>query len=443
MRLVGIASDPSEGKSGYSFIVRPATVLSGALLLLAVGNLGRIPQLDLGERQAPLLINDICVALVLVVGAVTVSRARSLRFNDVAFAALVFAGIGGVSALAAVPRFGLSAFELVASLAYLARWGMYFALYLIVINCVRDDDAEGIWTAMEGALLLIAAFGIVQALFIPDFAFVVYAAARKNLDWDVQGNRLVSTVLDPNIAGAMIVAVLLVQLARLASGVRVPYWKPALLFAALALTFSRSGLLAFAIGLAVILFARGLQKALVRVGGIALIALLAGLPRLIEEAGRYNKLGFTDESALSRVVSWQRAIALFLESPWFGIGFNTYGFVQDHRGIERLSVASYSPEGGLLFVAVMTGVAGLGAYLAMLWFAVRRCRQWWHHPLASAEERGLLLGTGATTAAILVHTLFVNTLFVPFVMEQLWVLWGLSFVVATALRRRAIAGVAP
>jgi hypothetical protein len=106
----------------------------------------------------------------------------------------------------------------------------------VIINSVRGRDIEGVWSAAEAALLAIAAFGIVQAAFLPNFAFIVYPEARELLDWDPQRHRLVSTVLEPNVAAGMIITVLLVQLARLGCGLRVPLWKPVLLFAALVLT---------------------------------------------------------------------------------------------------------------------------------------------------------------------------------------------------------------
>jgi O-antigen ligase len=416
--------------------VRPVSVLVVALTLLVVGNLGRIPLMDLGARQAPLLINDLCVAAVLVTGFLMSVNRRSLRLNDVALTALAFAAIGGISAVAAVPRFGLSGMELIASLAYLARWGFYFAIYLVVINCVRAGDAHRVWSAAERALLLMAAFGVIQSVFLPDFAFLVYPEARKFIDWDVQGNRLVSTILEPNLMAAMLVIVLLVHLSRLACGVKDTLWKPLLLIGALVLTLSRSGALAFLVGGFVILVATGLRKSLVRIVGVIAVLMLAALPKIIEFGSRFSKFQI-DESALAR------GVELAVQHPWFGVGFNTYGFVQEHRGIERLGSSSYATEGGLLFIAVMTGIVGVAFYVTMLALILRRCRATWRDLRATPEERGLLLGTGATTIAILVHTAFVNSLLFPFVMELLWVLWGLSFVVAVDIRRRPVLEAAP
>jgi O-antigen ligase len=418
--------------------LRPVILLHISLLLVVVANLGRIPVLDLGDREAPLLVGDLGVGAVLMASMLMAMQARSLRLDGVALMGLLFASIGGLSALSAVPRFGLTGFELVASLAYLARWLVYFGLYIVVINFVRYRDIAGLWATLETAILLFAAFGIVQSIFLPNFAQMVYP--EQALQMDRQGHRLMSTVLEPNVAAAMLLTVLMVDVALLASGAKVAMWKAVLLLVALVLTLSRSGALGFIVGVLVILAARGLSKRLVRFGLVGLIGALASLPKLLEFAGQYGKLGLTDESAVSRLVAWQRAIAVFLEHPWFGIGFNTYGFVQEHRGFERAGGASYSVEGGLLFIAVMTGIIGLSVFVTMLWLVFRRSRAGWRAPNATAQERGLCIGAVAATVAVCVHSMFVNSIMVPFVMQPLFVVWGLVYVARTRMRAASDGG---
>lgn len=437
MKIVSLAPESFGERSVSALEVRPALMLRLALALLVLANLGRIPLLDLGEREAPILINDLVVMAVIGIAAASWSRARSLKLDDVALAALTFAAIGALSAVSAIPRFGLTLFELVASLAYLARWLTYFVLYLVVINSLRREDVAPTWRAVEWTLLVIAAFGIIQAIFLPDFALMVYPESRAYFDWDPQRHRLVSTVLDPNLVAFMLVIGLLVSLGRMANGVAVPVWKPVLLMVALVMTLSRSGMLAFLVGVGVIVWTRGITKRMLRFGALVAIAGLVALPRLIDTLVSYSRIGVTDESALARVVSWQRAIETFLLNPWFGVGFNTYGYVQERRGFERFGAGAYSAEGGLLFIAVMTGVAGVAVFIAMLWLVLRRCRRGWTDPRSTPDERGLLIGTAAATVAILVHSLFANSLLLPFVMELMWVLWGLAFIVTRARRAQA------
>jgi O-antigen ligase len=429
VKVVSLAPASSGERTVTSLEVRPALMLRIALALLALANLGRIPLLDLGEREAPILINDLAVMAVIGVAAASWSRARSLKLDDVALAALTFAGVGALSAVSAIPRFGLTVFELVASLAYLARWLTYFVLYLVVINSLRREEVFATWRVAEWVLLALAAFGIVQAIFLPDFALMVYPESRAYFDWDPQRHRLVSTVLDPNLAAFMFVIGLLLFVARMANGIAVPLWKPLLLMAALVMTLSRSGMLAFIVGLGVIVWTRGITQKMMRFGVAIGLLGLAALPKLITTLVDYSRIGVTDASALARVISWQRAIVTFLESPWFGVGFNTYGYVQERRGFERFGAGAYSAEGGLLFIAVMTGIVGVAVFIAMLWLVLRRCRRGWTDPRSTPEERGLLIGTAAATVAMLVHSLFANSLLLPFVLELVWVLWGMTFLI--------------
>ena len=78
----------------------------------------------------------------------------------------------------------------------------------------------------------------------------------------------------------------------------------------------------------------------------------------------------------------------------------------------------------------MTGIVGVALYMGMLWVIVRRCRRVWRNPLADRGQQALATGIAAGTVAVCVHSFFVNSLLTPFVMEILWVLWGLVFVMA-------------
>jgi len=404
-------------------------VVQALILVLLTANLGRIPVISTGESSAPLLINDIAVALLAMIGLSVAVITRSLRLDRVALIGLLFAAIGAASAFATARNYAFSTFELAVSLAYLARWLVYFAIYVILINLVKRQQVDAIWSAVETMLLIFAGFGIVQAAFLPGFAQMVYPESRAYLDWDIQGHRLVSTVLEPNIAAAMLLIGLLVQLARISVGVRVPPWRPITLFVALVLTLSRSGALGFVAGVVTILLVRGLSKRLLRWTAVVVALVVAALPKLIPFAAAYGKFS-TGGSAAARVASWIELARVFREHPVFGVGFNTFGFVHERLGFERFGAAAYSSDGGLLFIAVLTGVVGLVVYVWMLGAIVRRCRRIWRDHTIAASHRGLAIGAAATIVGLCVHSVFVNSLLTTFVMELLWILCALTFPIA-------------
>lgn len=412
-----------------AFEFRMADLLKVSLAVMAVGQLGRVPVLAAGAKEAPLLLNDLAVVGLLLMGLVLVLRRRRLILDGPSSLAFLFFAVGGISALLAIPRFGLTPFEAVFSLAYLFRWLAYFGIYIFAINFLRREDVPSAWNVLEGTVLLFAVFGIVQSAFLPGFAQIVYPEAELFTQWDPQGHRLVSTFLDPNLAGALVVMILLVQAGRLALGAPVTLWKTLVLLVAALLTVSRSTFLALMIGGLFILAARGLSRRVLRASLLVGLLSIPAIPFLAWMAVSYNKLDLTDPSLLARFVAWGRAIAVLADHPVIGVGFNTYGFVQLRYGFAGLSQSAFGLDGGLLFIAVMTGIIGVTLYTAMIFWVVARCYRVWRDSERSPESRGLCLGATAATVALIVHSLFLNSILYPFLMETLWVLWGLAFVV--------------
>lgn len=416
--------------------LRMVDLLRVSIALLGVGNLGRIPVFAVNVKDVPILFNDFLIVAIL--GALTIAalRNRSLVLDGPAMFGFVFAGVGAFSAMLAVPRFGLTAFEFLVSIAYLFRWLAYFGVYLAAINFLRPADISAVWRTLEGVILVFAAFGIVQSLFLPGFAQIVF----PDQNWDVQGHRLVSTFLDPNFAGEFIVIGLLVMIARMAFGVECRLWKPLLLFAALVLTISRSSLLGFVAGGVVIALVRGHSR---RVLGLSILMGLLTLPflpliiRFAMDFGRFSVEG----SAAVRIVSWLRALEVFADNPILGIGFNTYGFVQGTYGWLPGSGSDFTLDGGLLFVAVMTGLVGVALYSAMILLVLIRCYHIWKDPSRTGEDRGLALGVVAATISLVVHSIFLNSLLYTFLMEVLWVLWALTYVLRRDKEYKQVDGV--
>ena len=134
-------AEPALADRG-SWRINMLSAIRVTIALLVVANLGRVPLLSTGDREAPLLLNDLGMLFVVALGALSGIASRSFRIDRLTMLALVFAGVGAYAALLAVPRYGLTPWQLVISLAYLARWLAYFGLYVVIINVVR---AEELW----------------------------------------------------------------------------------------------------------------------------------------------------------------------------------------------------------------------------------------------------------------------------------------------------------
>lgn len=410
---------------------------------MVVTNLGRIPVLSTEDRDFPLAFNELCLGAMLVAAALAVPSWRSIRFDRVSFTALLFAAVGGGSALWSAHRFDMSGLELAVALAYLLRWLTYFALYVAIINVVRERSVETIWAAVELMLVIFGLFGIFQSAFLPNFAQIVYQDARA-FNWDEQGHRLISTVLEPNIAGTMLMVAVLIHIARVTVGAPVRWFRVLVIFTAFTLTISRSAAIGAIIGMMVILGAHGLSRRLARMllaGGIVL-ALVS--PLLIRFLIMYGKFSVGEgTSAAARVTTWLQAIRIVSDYPLFGVGFNAYRQALEHYGETIMGASSYGSDGGLLFIMALTGIVGLTVYCMMIGQVVARCRSIWRDTSVPPSHRGIALGTGAATVGMVFASTFVNALLTTFVMEILWVTWGLTFVIARAQRERSMRPASP
>jgi hypothetical protein len=157
------------------------------------------------------------------------------------------------------------------------------------------------------------------------------------------------------------------------------------------------------------------------------------LPPLLAFAMQFNKLQ-VDGSALQRVIPWLRSVQMVRDNPVLGVGFNAAGAAQRAYGWVPIGGSDVSMDGGLLFVAVMTGLLGLAAFVAMLLALVAAARRTWRSPMQDAESRGFAVGAVAATVAIIVQSVFTNTLLIPWLTVPLWLAW--ARVVAQAPARR-------
>lgn len=412
--------------------IRIALILQAAMLPLAVGNLLRISigSTNAGDRAVPLLLNDIAAVFIVAVGIAACALNRRLRVDSVILIALTFATVGGLETIVGISRFGYTTSDVIVALAFLARWLLYFAIYVVVVNAVRSYDVLPVWRTLENITVAFSIFGLFQSAFIPDFAQKYYPESVPGVDWDVQGHRLVSSYLDPNFAGALIVMALAVHIGMLAAGADVKRWKTLIFLGALIATLSRSAILAFVLVLGIVIFIRGLSKRVLGLVLGAIVAMLAAAPALIRFAAMYNKTSLSDPSALARLVSWIHLWTVFSEHPFFGIGFNAWSVTARQHGWLTVPGVALGNEGGLFFVAALTGIVGLSIFVAMLVAMTVRARRVWRDPMRAPHERGISMAVPAIIVAMVFHSLFTNSLFLPLLMEPMWIILGLGFVVA-------------
>jgi O-antigen ligase len=363
-------------------------------LAFTLGQLGGVT-IFTGVR---LYLLDIATAVLLIYGAHN-QREKKRLIPDLWAPILVFALVGGASVL--INEGGVSQFSQAAGLLYLVRWLFYAALYWAAFSSKIAKEA---WLrVLYWSGLAIAALGLVQYAWYPNLRNLYY------LGWDPHFQRLFSTILDPNFAGLIFVLTLLIGLRLRAS-----IWGQLLLVGSLLLTYSRSSYLALLVaGIVIALYDKRLRKPL----GVAL-AVFMGLLVLLPKTGEGRNL-LRQASVGARVENFQEGIALFGSSPIFGYGFNTLRYVPRLPTETRLaadeSIPSLSAAGfdmSAVFILATTGIVGLAVYL---WLLVKMF-------MAGKSDMYFIAGL----AAVLTHSVFVNSLFYPWVMAVLWIWLGLT-----------------
>lgn len=410
--------------------LRPFTVVAGGALALMLGNLGRIPLGTIGGRPAPLAVGDLLLIPLWLTLLVHARNTQRFALDAIGRTMLLFALVGVASLVNAALLWHLNLAGVAGPASFLLRWILYAGWYWLLTTTLDDTESDRAVVLTQRALLLIALFGIVQSALLPGFAQLV-SWGGSDKQWDQQGRRLVSTLLDPNFAGVLIVIALLLEVARVVEQQPPRRVRFIVLSVAMLLTLSRSSLLACVLGYAVLLFVRGANRKLAGVTMLGAIAAIPFLAAYLQFAASFGKLGI-DGSAAQRLIPWSRALRMLVDHPWLGVGFNAVGVAQQAYGWEPIGGAEVSFDGGLLFVAAMTGGVGLLVYVTLLTRVVGVCRDVWRRSV-NPEHRALAAGTTAATSAVVVHSLFANSLLLPFVMQVLWILWGRVRVIQRAL----------
>ncbi|MFZ5845235.1 MAG: O-antigen ligase family protein [Patescibacteria group bacterium] len=343
-------------------------------------------------------LHDLLLVIIFIATVTKVWKSGALSRSRLAYPIGSFIIASLISLIANSGRFSLS--QLAVGSLYLWRWLGYSYLYFLVVIKIQKP----IWWLRN--LYLVgtgfAILGLFQLWLYPDLRNLYY------LGWDPHDRRLFSTLLDPNFMGIILVLTLFLG-----------FWlrevvPQGLNLIALILTYSRSSYLAFFIGLIIWLsFTKRWKVALVSI--FLFSALIILLPQGKEGQ---NLLRWTSSAA--RLENWQRGVELVKQEPLLGHGFNTLRFIQDKLGgsQEFPSRAGGGIDSSLLFILATTGLLGLGTYSWLIGGMISLGRR-----LLKRNQTKLLgLTYLISLVAILIHSLFVNSLFYPWVVIWLWIM---------------------
>lgn len=325
----------------------------------------------------------------------------------------LFVALATVSLIGALRWIELE--EVLIAATYLLRWVAYALLIFMGWELAKSRR----FIMGLGLLFgLVALLGIFQWWLLPDIAFL------ERWGWDPHQGRLVSTFLDPNFVGGFLVVGISLSLPQLLAGKEKTlrwYWGilTAIMVGALYLTFSRSALLA----LVVAVFIIGLLRYRWVVAAFIMIALVGYFlsPRLQERVqGAFD----FDQTVRYRVASWREGLNIVREEPIIGVGFNTLPDTRERYGYWPAGHASSGFDSSLLTVGTTTGILGLIAYLGVVVSTLLLSWRKWRKTAAPIALTFLAAG-----GALLIHSLFVNSLLYPSILVVGWIILGLVWAV--------------
>ena len=376
----------------------PTFGLAATIIAAFAGEFGRV---ELGGISFLLL--DLIAPAVLMLWLTRKFLAKEkIELDAVTGSLLIFWAVGILSLL--LGSAGLASADFKLALLYFLRFVGISGLIFVARDLTKKETEQVFLTLILGGILFAVA-GFVLFQILPDFT----KAGLTELGWDPHVGRLTSTFLDPNFAAGAFAFLLALLGGRFLreknSGRQVLILTSAGIFgAALLLTFSRSGLLALGVsGLVLGIFG---NRRILLAGILVAMLGVAGSPRLAERVGEFSQsvesLGTASQQVLDptaqlRVNSWNEGWRIFAEKPLLGVGFGAYKFHQNFSAAD--SHAATGSDASLLNVAATTGISGLAIFGIFLW------------NLAAAHFRAKNWGFLAACAGLLVHSIFVNSLF--------------------------------
>ncbi len=299
--------------------------------------------------------------------------------------------------------------EILYGLLYLIRLFAYFYFFIYVWNFAKGNDKNKklLVDSLLSVSIISAILGWLQFFTFPDLKpFFIWG-------WDMHLFRLAGTFLDPTFLGLIIVFGLLVSIHRwIDSKSKSTLFIIIFLLVSLAFTYSRAGYLSFFAGLLVIAtYKKFIKKALL------VILVFASLVFLLPTSRNHSIELLRSISAIARVENYQTTLKIFSKSPVFGVGFDNMCIAyQKYIGFQSFSSHACSgSDSSLLLILATTGIVGL----IVLAYSVQRIAY-----SLSYNTYYLLLIT--SFMALLVHSLFSNSMFYPWIMGWIVILLAVN-----------------
>lgn len=289
----------------------------------------------------------------------------------------------------------------ISSVLYLLRLWSYSMIAIYVYNFYKSKNLYTIYNILLSVSIFSAIFGWIQYFIWPDLT------ALKYLGWDDHLLRMVGTFLDPTYLGLILVLGAIIALEKKY------YFAFLFLIFSLAFTYSRSSYLAlFVVFIIDFIQNKNIKKFVIL--NLLFLFFVFVLPKGIGEGTTLTRT----VSGNNKLINYTETIEIFKKSPVFGVGFNNM-CVARQKLIGDTNIDSHACNGAdssIIFLLATTGVIGLIIFMNMVY------RIWYIDPTQYTKYN--ILHT--SFVAVLIHSLFANSLFYPHIMFWIFCLVGLQ-----------------
>ncbi len=391
-------------------------------IIIFIFPLGEVARIDFGNGIASTAL-DVGVFLIVAVWVIKIIVYKiHLKFTF-KVPILLFLGVCVISLILNI--FSYTFFQFFISSLYLIRYFMYLCLFFVVKDFSKRDKNH-----IEKAILvgggLVLLFGFLQFFLYPSLRNLIYEG------WDQHLYRMFSTFLDPNFAGVFFVLYFIYLLSKTLDSLKLKRKKLIIpfvllcLFSILAifLSYSRSAYIMLGIGIITLISVTRIKKNVLKITiGLGIVGFLVAI--LLYKPSEGTNL-FRTVSTSARVGDMQNAVNIFLKSPIYGIGFNSYRYAQKKIGVfspldETWDVGhgNAGADNSFLFVLATTGLVGFFAFIYM-WYSIIS-KTIYKTRFGNIHGKLLL----SSIISLFFGSIFINSLFFPLILFWLWIVMGL------------------
>ncbi len=283
------------------------------------------------------------------------------------------------------------------------------ALFFVIVNVIRTrEQLERVIKTLVLAGFVSAVLGIIL-YFIPRDFSIQFLSMLRVFKYPTGGNvlrfieddpnnpmRAISTSVDPNVLGGLLILVAALTVPQLFAEKPILPRKLIAVIAAtmivcLILTFSRGALLGLGIALAVVATIRYRPIIALLILGVAVFLLL---PFTQDYVGHFvDAFALSDRATQMRLGEYKDAFNLISRYPLFGVGFGSAPDIDTYIGVSSV----------YLLMAEEMGLIGLGVFLLIMTLFLARVAQAWFQGISGDLRLApILLGVaGALLGAMI------------------------------------------